>query len=97
MESEAFALEDHVDHLLYTSTGRQFFHLWRERGLVGVLGYPIAKTYTALNAGVTGLDELEFERGVLQISARGCYRYGRKGTIDGKRLTCAGLHLGACR
>lgn len=97
MESEAFALEDDISDLLYTHTGRLFFQVWRDQNLFGVLGYPIAKTYTALTADKSGLDELEFERGVLQISTQGCYRHGRKATIDRKRLTCVVSHPGACR
>lgn len=96
MEREAFALEEQISDLLYTHSGRRFFKIWRDKDLFAALGYPIAKTYTALDGGMTGLEELEFEKGVLQISARGCYRYGRRATIDGKYFTCAASHSGAC-
>lgn len=82
MEREAFALEDEVDDLLFTHHGRLFFQVWRDRGLFGVLGYPIATSYEVFD---TGMGELEFERGVLQVSDRGCWQYWRKGMVGRKR------------
>ena len=95
-ESEAFELEDEIDDLLYTLSGNHFFQIWRDRELFALLGYPVAKTFTVLDEGMAGLDELEFERGVMQVSVRGCYRYGSKATIDEQPLTCAASHSGAC-
>ena len=96
MESEASALEDEIDDLLFTRNGRRLFQVWRDRNLFDVLGYPIAKTITLLNDGINRLDELEFEGGVLQVSLQGCYRYGEKATIDRKSLTCTLSHPGPC-
>ncbi len=87
MEKDAYAIEDDVDQLLFTDLGRHFFQVWRDHNLFSALGYPIRKTYTYSSPSI---HELEFEKGVLQISSPGSYRYGRKATIGQKAFTLVG-------
>lgn len=84
MEKKAYDIQNDMDQLLF-DRGRRFFQVWREHNLFSALGYPTRKTYSSLT---NGIQELVFEKGVLQISGPRCYRYGTRLTIGRKNFLC---------
>ena len=52
--------------------GYLFFRIWRSKGLVGTLGYPVVKNITHVDGSVR---ELRFERGLLQLNSDACFRW----------------------
>lgn len=85
VEGEAIHLQSSMDQFLYNYHGKNFFTIWRKHNLFSRLGYPIQKDFTREGDGIR---ELEFEKGVLQTQGTGCYRYGRKATIEAKKMIC---------
>lgn len=90
LEVDAYATQRKVDGLLrfdaQNQVGNEFFQVWRTRNLGPSLGNPIAQTYTTLP---TGVRELPFQLGLLQIQNGPCYRTFSSAEVSARALsTC---------
>jgi hypothetical protein len=74
MEKEAENKAGQLGSLIDDSLGLQFFQFWVAKGLKSTLGMPTAKTYTSVATTPKKIWQLQFEKGVLQITPGPCYR-----------------------
>ena len=71
-EADPIAKQTQMDEiLLFGASGNDFFQIWKYQYLQPILGFPLEKTYTTVDDSIR---ELSFQKGLLQIKDRACYR-----------------------
>ena len=72
LEADAIAKQTQMDDiLLFGAPGNDFFQVWKNQYLQPIIGFPLDKDFTTVDDTIR---ELPFQRGLLQIKDRACYR-----------------------